>query len=181
VTFTETILPGSFLVQMEPLRDERGYFARTWCENEFRERGLNPSMRQASVSFNFKKATLRGMHYQIGGFAEAKLIRCLSGAIFDVIIDLRRDSQTFAKHYGVVLSAQGPTMLYVPEGFAHGFETLADNTEILYQISQFYSPEHSRGIRWNDQAFAINWPLSDPIVSVRDQNFPDFDAHNDGL
>lgn len=181
MTFTETLLPGSFLVQLEPIRDERGYFARTWCENEIREHGLNPSIRQTSVSFNLKKATLRGMHYQIGDSAEAKLIRCLSGAIFDVIIDLRRNSATFAKHYGVVLSAQDPTMLYVPEGFAHGFETLADNTEIFYQISQFYSPERSRGIRWNDQAFAINWPLPDPIVSVRDQNFPDFDSCNDGV
>jgi dTDP-4-dehydrorhamnose 3,5-epimerase len=179
--FTETILPGSFLIQTEPIRDERGFFARTWCEKEFRDHGLNPSLRQASISFNLKKGTLRGMHYQVDDFGETKLIRCLSGAIFDVIIDLRRHSTTFAKHFGVVLSAKDTKMLYVPEGCAHGFQTLADDTEISYQISQFYSPEHSRGVRWNDPAFAINWPLPDPILSARDQSFPDFDVRSGGL
>jgi dTDP-4-dehydrorhamnose 3,5-epimerase len=181
VIFTETILPGSFLVQMEPMWDERGFFARTWCEKEFRDHGLNPTLRQASVSFNLKKGTLRGMHFQVGDSCETKLIRCLSGAIFDVIIDLRKDSSTFAKHFGVMLSAEDSRMLYVPEGCAHGFETLADNTEVFYQISQFYSPEHSRGVRWNDPAFAINWPLPDPILSARDQSFADFDLHSGGL
>jgi dTDP-4-dehydrorhamnose 3,5-epimerase len=181
VIFSETNLPGSFVIELEHVRDERGFFARTWCEKEFRDHGLNPSLRQASISFNLKRGTLRGMHYQVGDFEEAKLIRCLSGAIFDVIIDLRRNSSTFAKHFSVVLSAKDPRMLYIPEGCAHGFQTLDDNTEISYQISQFYSPDHSRGVRWNDPAFAINWPLADPILSIRDQNFPDFDIHQGGL
>jgi dTDP-4-dehydrorhamnose 3,5-epimerase len=178
VIFTETAIPGCFLIQIEPIWDERGFFARTWCEMEFREHGLNSSLRQASLSFNFKKGTLRGMHYQVGGSQEAKLIRCISGSIFDVVIDLRKDSPAFARHIGVLLSAENPQMVYIPEGCAHGYQTLADKTELFYQISQFYNADLSRGVRWNDPVFAIAWPLPDPIVSSRDQSFPDFDARS---
>lgn len=179
--FTETALPGSFLVDIEPIQDERGFFARTWCEREFRERGLNPSLKQSSISFTRKKGTLRGIHYQIGESQEAKLIRCVAGAIFDVIIDLRKESRTFTRHFTTVLTWQDRRMLYVPEGFAHGFQTLTDGAEVFYQISQFYSPEDARGVRWNDPAFAIEWPQADRIISARDRSFPDFDPETNGL
>lgn len=173
--FTETTLRGAYLVDIEPVADERGFFARTWCEQEFREHGLNPSLRQASISFNHKKGTLRGMHYQTDGHQECKLIRCSAGAVFDVIIDLRKDSPTFTKHFAVVLSSENRRMLYVPEGFAHGFQTLSDGAQLFYQISQFYSPKQAGGVRWNDSAFAIDWPEPPRVISTRDRSFPDFD------
>jgi len=179
--FTETPLHGAYLVEIEPIADERGFFARTWCEREFRDRGLNPSLKQASLSFNHKKGTLRGMHFQTGSCQESKLIRCDAGAVFDVIIDLRKDSPTFTKHYAVVLSAKDHRMLYVPEGFAHGFQTLTEGAELFYQISQYYSPEHAGGVRWNDPAFAIDWPEPPRMISARDQSFPDFDPEANGL
>jgi dTDP-4-dehydrorhamnose 3,5-epimerase len=179
--FVETTLRGSYLVDIEPIQDERGFFARTWCEQEFRERGLNASLKQAALSFNHKEGTLRGMHYQIGESQEAKLVRCVAGTVFDVIIDLRKDSPTFTRHFTVVLTSQGRRMLYVPEGFAHGFQTLTDGAEVFYQISRFYKPEHARGVRWNDPAFAIDWPQADRIISARDQSFPDFDPERNGL
>jgi dTDP-4-dehydrorhamnose 3,5-epimerase len=179
--FTETSLPGSYLIQMEPIWDERGFFARIWCEEEFRDHGLNPSLRQTSLSFNLKKGTLRGMHYQIGKFQEAKLIRCVTGAIFDVIIDLRRESSTFRKYFGVVLASVNRKLLYVPEGFAHGYQALTNNTEVFYQISKIYSPEHARGVRWNDPVFAIDWPEAVTVISARDRDFPDFDPERHGL
>lgn len=179
--FTETPLRGAYILDIEPIADERGFFARTWCEREFRDRGLNSSLKQASISFNLKKGTLRGMHYQTGGYQECKLIRCFAGAVFDVIIDLRKSSPTFIKHFTIVLGREDHRMLYVPEGFAHGFQTLTDGAELFYQISQFYSPEHTGGVRWDDPAFAIDWPEPPRVISARDQGFPDFDPEKNGL
>lgn len=174
MVFTETALRGAFLVAPEPHTDERGFFARTWSASEFESHALNPRLVQCSVSFNSRKGTLRGMHYQAEPFAEAKLVRCTHGAIHDVIIDLRPGSPTFTRSVGVTLSAKNRLMLYVPEGFAHGFETLADDTEVFYQISEHYSPEHGRGVRWNDPAFAIAWPAEPTVISARDRDYPDF-------
>ncbi len=179
--FTESPLGGAYIVDIEPVADERGFFARTWCEGEFRDRGLNPLLKQASISFNHKKGTLRGMHYQADGYQECKLIRCFAGAVFDVIIDLRKSSPTFMKHFTMVLGSEDRRALYIPEGFAHGFLTLTDGAEVFYQISQFYSPKHSAGVRWNDPAFAIEWPEAPRVISARDQEFPDFDAEKGGL
>jgi dTDP-4-dehydrorhamnose 3,5-epimerase len=172
--FTETRLKGAFVIEPEKVEDKRGFFARTWCQHEFANRGLNPCIAQCSISFNLKRGTLRGMHYQVAPYEEAKVVRCISGAIYDVIIDLRPQSPTFTEWLAVELNAENRRMLYVPEGFAHGFQTLEDNTEIFYQISEFYAPEYARGVRWDDSAFGIQWPLADRPISIRDQTFPDF-------
>jgi len=172
--FLETELSGAFLITLERLTDERGFFARAWCQGEFVTHGLNPQLVQCNVSFNKKKGTLRGMHYQVKPYEEAKLVRCTAGAIYDVIIDLRRDSPTFLQHFAVELTAQNHSMLYIPEGFAHGFLTLEDNTEVFYQMSTFYVANAARGARWNDPAFGIQWPITVRIISERDQNYPDF-------
>lgn len=172
--FEETILAGAYIVDVEPRYDNRGFFARTWCQREFEEHGLNPRLVQCSISFNVKKGTLRGMHYQEPPFEEAKLVRCTKGRICDVIVDLRPDSPTFREHVAVVLSAENGKMLYVPEKFAHGFITLEDNTEVFYQMSEFYSPERARGFRWNDPFFGIQLPLEVAVISERDRDYPDF-------
>lgn len=172
--FSETRLKGAFIIEMERREDERGFFARSWCQKEFLAHNLNPVVVQCNVSFNRTKGTLRGMHYQAAPFAEAKLVRCTAGAVYDVIIDLRRDSGTYKQHVGEVLSAGNERMMYVPEGFAHGFQTLEDNTEVAYQMSQFYSPEHARGVRYNDPAFGIHWMIGDPVMAERDRTYPDF-------
>lgn len=172
--FRETPLPGAYVIDIERLEDERGFFARTWCEREYEEHGLNPRLVQCSISFNKVKGTLRGMHFQLPPFAEVKVVRCTRGAIFDVIIDLRRESPTFRQHFGVTLTPENHTMLYVPEGFAHGLLTLADETEVLYLISEFYAPEYARGVRWNDPAFGIEWPAAVQMISERDASYPDF-------
>ncbi len=172
--FTETRLRGAFLIDLERHEDDRGFFARSWCGREFEDHGLNPRIAQCSVSFNVRKGTLRGMHYQVKPFEEAKLVRCTRGSLRDVIVDLRPDSPTRAKHWSVVLSADNGRMLYVPEGLAHGFITLEDATEVFYQISEFYSPESQRGFRWNDPAFGIDWPDEVRVISERDRTFPDF-------
>jgi dTDP-4-dehydrorhamnose 3,5-epimerase len=174
VIFIETRLKGAFILEMERREDDRGFFARSWCQREFEAHQLNPKLAQCNVSFNRRKGTLRGMHYSAAPFEEAKLVRCTAGAAYDVIIDLRRDSPTYRQHVGEVLSAANHRMLYVPEGFAHGFQTLEDNTEIFYQMSQFYSPEHARGVRFDDPAFAIEWMLPEPVMLDRDRNYPDF-------
>ena len=176
--FTETTLKGAFIIEPERLDDHRGFFARTWCQREFETHGLNPRLVQCSISVNKKKSTLRGIHYQAAPCEETKLVRCTSGAIYDVIIDLRPESATFRQHVAVTLTANNHKSLYIPEGFAHGFLTLEDNTEVFYQMSEFYSPEHARGVRWNDPAFAIEWPLTPSLISERDRNYPDF---NNGL
>jgi len=166
--FTETPLRGAFLVDLQLQEDERGFFSRSWCQNEFTEHGLNPHLVQCNVSFNLKKGTLRGMHYQAEPFPEAKLVRCTMGAIYDVIIDLRPDSVTFKNWFGVELSAQNRRGLYIPFGFAHGFQTLVDNSEVFYQMSEFFYPECSRGVRWDDPAFGIMWPIFDMTISEKD-------------
>jgi dTDP-4-dehydrorhamnose 3,5-epimerase len=176
VIFTETALPGAWIVDVERLEDSRGFFARTWCEREFAERGLNPRLAQCNVSFNKRRGTLRGLHYQAAPHREAKLIRCTRGAIHDVILDLRPDSPTFKRHVAVVLDAESRRMLYVPEGLAHGFQTLEDDTEVFYQMSAFYAPDHARGVRWNDPAFGIQWPEAERTISERDQRYSDFPA-----
>jgi len=179
--FRETKLPGAFVIEQERHEDERGFFARTFCREEFTERGMNPHVAQCNVSFNKRRGTLRGMHYQVQPLAEAKLVRCTSGAIFDVIIDLRDSSATFCQHIAIELCARSGNMLYIPEGFAHGFQTLEDNTEVFYQMSQPYAAECARGVRWNDPSFAVEWPSADRIILERDRNYPDFVARSGEL
>lgn len=173
--FTETELSGAYLVDVEIQEDERGFFARAWSRDDFSAHGLSTEISQCSVSYNHRAGTLRGMHFQSDPHAEVKLVRCARGAIYDVIVDLRRDSPTFMRWLAVELTEQNRRMLYVPEGFAHGFQTLLDGTELFYQISQRYVPEAARGVRWDDPAFGIEWPpVARRIISRRDQEWPDF-------
>ncbi len=172
--FTPTPVKGAFLVDLECREDERGFFARTWCRREFESHGMNPRLVQCNVSFNIRKGTLRGVHYQEPPFEEAKLVRCTAGALYDVVLDLRRDSATFKTHFGAVLTSQNRRALYVPEGCGHGFLTLEDNTEVFYQMSEFFAPESSRGIRWDDSAFRIQWPGEVRVISDRDRSYPDW-------
>jgi dTDP-4-dehydrorhamnose 3,5-epimerase len=174
--FLSVPLPGAYVMEIEPVRDERGFFARTWCAQELKAHGLNSNLAQCSISFNKRRGTLRGMHYQEQPFAEAKLIRCSSGEIYDVVVDLRRASPTYCKWFAIELTAANGKMLYVPEGVAHGFQTLTDGAEVSYQISETYRPEFARGVRWNDSSFGIEWPIRDSIVSERDRAFPDHTA-----
>lgn len=175
--FTETILQGAYVIHLEKIEDERGFFCRSWCTKVFKEHGLNHNLVQCNISYNRKKGTLRGMHFQAYPHKEAKLVRCTMGMLFDVIIDLRPRSATFMQWIGVELSAENRKMLYIPEGFAHGFQTLEDNTEVFYQMSEFYFPEVDRGVRWNDPQFNIKWPYYEPTISHKDQSFADFDPH----
>lgn len=172
--FTETKLKGAFLIEPERFEDKRGFFARTWCQREFLAHGLNPRLVQSSISFNKKKGTLRGMHYQVAPYEEVKLVRCTKGAIYDVVIDLRPESPTFKHYAAVVLTTDNRKMLYIPERCAHGFQTLEDDTEVFYQMSEFYEPTCARGVRWDDPVFAIEWPPADRIIIERDRNYPDF-------
>jgi dTDP-4-dehydrorhamnose 3,5-epimerase len=176
VIFIPTVLPGAFVLELDRRDDERGYFARTWCQREFDEMGLNPDLVQCSVSYNMRRGTLRGMHWQSAPHGEAKLVRCTRGSIWDVIIDLRPDSPTYAKHIGVELTADSGRALYVPEGVAHGFVTLVDGCEVFYQMSAYHEPAAARGVRWDDPAFDIDWPIADPILHPRDAAYPDFVA-----
>jgi dTDP-4-dehydrorhamnose 3,5-epimerase len=172
MNFIETKLKGAYIIEIEPICDERGFFARSWCQQEFRDRGLNPNLVQCNISFNTKKGTLRGMHYQAKPHEEAKLVRCTRGAIYDVIIDIRDDSPTFKEWVSVELSADNYKMIYVPEGFAHGFLTLEENTEVFYQMSNSYHPDAAKGIRWDDPDFAIQWNISNqPIISAKDLTY----------
>jgi len=170
--FVPTPLAGAFVVELEPIEDERGFFARSFCQNEFRARGLDPVVAQCNVSLNRSRGTLRGLHYQAPPHEEAKLVRCTRGAIWDVIVDLREGLPTRWKSFSTELTADNRRALYVPRGFAHGFQTLADDSEVLYQISEFYHPESSRGLRWDDPALGIRWPLPEPVVSARDRAYP---------
>jgi dTDP-4-dehydrorhamnose 3,5-epimerase len=172
--FHETKLPGVFEIHLDPHADERGFFARTWCAKEFAANGLNPSLTQCSISFNTLKGTLRGMHFQAAPHAEAKLVRCTRGAIWDVVLDLRPQSSTFKNWIAVTLTSTNRNMVYVPENCAHGFLTLEDETEVFYQMSEFYDAESARGLRWNDPAFQISWPGKVAVISERDQKYPDF-------
>ncbi len=171
--FTETKLKGAYIIEIERLEDHRGFFARTFDQKEVEALGLNPRFVQCNISFNKKMGALRGMHYQIMPHAEAKLVRCTRGAIYDVVIDLRQDSATFKQWAAVELTEDNSLMLYIPEGFAHGFQTLVDNTEVLYQMSEYYYPESARGVRWDDPAFNIEWPLAVEVFSVKDKKYPD--------
>ncbi|BFU93480.1 MAG: dTDP-4-dehydrorhamnose 3,5-epimerase [Nitrospira sp.] len=179
--FAETSLPGSYVVEVEKHEDERGFFARSWCVREFAAKGLDPHLVQCNVSFNKLKGTLRGLHYQIPPHAEVKLVRCTKGSLFDVIVDLRKDSPTFLKWFAIELTATNHRMLYIPKLFAHGFQTLEDDTEISYQMSEFYEPAASKGIRWNDPSLGINWPEADKTMSQKDQSYPDLEAGHIGL
>lgn len=172
--FTETELKGAFLVDLEFHQDHRGGFARSFCAREFSLHGLKPTVAQCNISFNYHKGTLRGMHYQLSPAAESKLVRCTRGAIYDVIIDLRQDSPSFKSHIGLELNAYERSALYVPEMFAHGYQTLTDDTEVFYQVGEFYSPGYERGIRYDDPAFGINWPLPVSVISEKDAGWPFF-------
>jgi dTDP-4-dehydrorhamnose 3,5-epimerase len=171
--FSPTKLPGAFIIDIEPHEDERGFFARSWCREEVAAHGLNPRLVQCNVSFNQKRGTLRGLHLQLAPYAEAKIVRCTRGRLYDVAVDLRPDSATFHHWVAVELTAHNRRMLYVPEGMAHGFETLEDQTEVFYQMSESYHPEAARGVRWNDAALGIRWPLLPPVLSDKDRAHPD--------
>jgi len=173
--FSETDLKGAFVIEQARREDERGFFARTFCKNIFDEQALPGEVVQTNISYNARRGTLRGMHYQAEPFAEAKLVQCVQGSLYDVIIDLRSDSQTYCQWVGVELSDLSGRMLYVPEGFAHGFQTLEDNTAVYYHMFQYFAPHFARGVRWNDPAFGIKWPLKDPIMSDKDRHLPDYE------
>jgi dTDP-4-dehydrorhamnose 3,5-epimerase len=174
VRFTETPLAGAFVIDLEPLVDERGSFARSFCRREFAAHGLNPDIAQCNVSTNRCRGTMRGMHWQASPHEEAKLVRCAKGAIHDVIIDLRPASPTMGQHTAALLTADNRRMLYVPEGFAHGFLTLEDDTEVHYQMSEYYAPEAARGLRYDDPTFGISWPADIVVISARDRSYPDW-------
>jgi dTDP-4-dehydrorhamnose 3,5-epimerase len=177
--FTEAPLPGAYVIEPEKHADERGFFARVFCEKEFSEQNLASHFVQANNSLARTKGTLRGMHYQLQPATEVKLVRCIRGALCDIILDLRDGSPTFGQHFGVELTGENRKMLYVPKGFAHGFITLEDDTEAFYFVDEFYSPEKERGIRWNDPRFGVQWPLDPVVISEKDANHPDFDpAHH---
>ena len=172
--FTPTPLAGAVLVDLERNEDARGYFARTWCRREFAAAGLDVALAQCSVSHNRRRGTLRGLHYQAAPHEEDKLVRCTRGALHDVIVDLRPGSATYTRHFAVELTVENGRALFIPRGFAHGFQTLADDTDVLYQMSEFYAAEAARGVRWNDPAFGIAWPIAEPILHPRDAGYPDF-------
>lgn len=173
--FTETKLKGAYLVELEMLHDERGFFARSWSQREFEEQGLDARLSECNISFNKRRGTLRGMHYQDAPHGQVKLVRCTRGAIFDVIIDLRPDSETFKQWVGFELTPDNGRMLYVPEKFAHGFQTLADNSEVFYQMSSVFAPQSAKGVRFDDPAFKIEWPHEEQrIIIARDREYPDF-------
>lgn len=172
--FIELELPGVFIIELEPIIDERGFFARSWCIDEFEKHGLNTKLVQCNVSYNARKGTLRGMHYQSKPFEEAKLVRCTRGSIYDVILDLRPESAAFGKWIGVELSQNNSKMVYVAEGCAHGFQTLEDESEVFYQMSEFYHPECGAGVRWDDSAFEIHWPIPHPIMNDKDKSYPNW-------
>jgi dTDP-4-dehydrorhamnose 3,5-epimerase len=173
--FVELPLKGAFAIYPEPIMDGRGSFARMFCRHEFEEHGLNPEVAQCNFSRNLRLGTLRGLHYQVAPFEETKLVRCNAGSLFDVIVDLRPDSPTFRRWYGMELDASAAGMIYVPGGFAHGYQSLAEHSEVMYLASQFYAPAHERGVRWDDPALAIQWPIKDPLLSEKDRAYADLD------
>lgn len=175
MNFYETKLSGAFEIHPELINDERGFFARTWCQEEFEEQGLTPRLVQCNISYTKGKGTLRGLHYQVAPRAETKLVRCTKGAIYDVVLDLRSDSRTFKQWIAIVLNAEKRNMVYVPVGCAHGFLTLEYGTEVFYQMSEFYNAETAQGVRWNDPAFGIIWPGKVEMISERDRTYQDFE------
>jgi dTDP-4-dehydrorhamnose 3,5-epimerase len=172
--FIPTALHDAYIIEPEKQADDRGFFARTWCQQEFHDQGLDPDLVQCNLSFNHQKGTLRGMHWQQPPFAETKLVRCSQGAIYDVIVDLRSDSPSFRQWIGVELTAANHRALYVPQGFAHGFQTLVDRTEVFYQMSTFYQPGAAQGFRWDDPAFQIDWPEPVTMISDRDRGYASY-------
>jgi dTDP-4-dehydrorhamnose 3,5-epimerase len=174
VKFAHLKLTGAYIIEPEPLMDERGIFARTYCRKEFEARGLNPNMVQCSTSFNKRRGTLRGLHYRVAAHGEVKLVRCTRGAIYDIVVDLRPESPTFRQWCAIELTADNRTMIYVPEGFAHGFETLEDSSEVFYQMSELHEPAYERGIRWSEAEFKFEWPFEPVVISARDRAYADF-------
>jgi dTDP-4-dehydrorhamnose 3,5-epimerase len=170
--FTELRLAGAYLIEPERIEDDRGFFARTWCRDDFERHGLNPRLAQCNLSYNLQRGTLRGMHFQAQPHEEAKLVRCTQGAIHDVLVDLRPGSATYRQWVAAVLTADDRRMLYIPEGFAHGFQTLADATEVFYQMSVPFDPQAARGVRHDDPALGITWPLAVTRISVKDRGYP---------
>ena len=179
--FTETPLKGSYVIDLQPFADERGWFARTYCKNEFSSIGHTKAWVQMNHSFTSKKATIRGMHYQLPPFSEIKLVRCIAGAVYDVIIDLRKGSSTFLNYFGVELSATNKKMIYIPEGFAHGFQTLTDDCELIYHHAQFYEPGVEAGLLYNETNINIEWPLPMLTLSERDLSHPPIADHFKGI
>jgi len=179
--FAETPLLGAYVIEIEKHEDDRGFFARSWCVREFAAKGLDHRLVQCNVSFNKVRGTLRGLHYQIPPHAEVKLVRCTKGSLFDVIVDLRKDSTTFLKWFAIELTATNHRMLYIPKLFAHGFQTLEDDTEIFYQMSEFYEPAASKGLRWNDPRLGINWPDAGRTMSQKDQAYTNLEVNFVGL
>lgn len=175
MNFTETPLKGAYLIDLEKRGDDRGFFARVFCKNEFRDHGLVTGFVQVNNSLSADNGTLRGVHYQLPPRAETKVVRCIRGAFWDVILDLRENSPTFGRWFGAELSAENRRMMYVPKGFAHGLITLAEDAEAFYFVDEFYAPQHERGIRWNDPKFNIQWPIEPAVISEKDRNHPDFD------
>lgn len=174
--FKETKLKGAYVIELDPIKDKRGFFARSFCPREFKRKGLNFNIVQSSISYNKKRGTIRGIHFQISPYEEAKLVMCVRGELYDVIIDLRKNSSTYGKWFSIKLAETNYKALYIPKGFAHGFQTLKNDTVVLYQISEFYHPESSRGIRWDDPAFRIKWPVDKFILSDKDKGYKDFIA-----
>jgi dTDP-4-dehydrorhamnose 3,5-epimerase len=172
--FHESKISGVFEIEPELKTDERGYFARTWCTKEFELHGLSSNLVQCSLSFNVRAGTLRGLHYQAAPHAETKLVRCTKGSIYDVVVDLRPESPTFKSWVGVVLTGANHRMIYIPQGCAHGFLTLEPESEVFYQMSEFYSVESARGVRWDDPAFQVAWPKKIEVIAERDRTYPDF-------
>lgn len=173
--FVKTKLAGAYIVEIEKIEDHRGFFARTWCPRELTELDLDPHLAQGSISFSPNKGTLRGMHFQLPPHAESKIVRCTQGSVYDVIIDLRPNSSSYLQWLGVKLTAKNRKALYIPKGFAHGLQTLQENTEVLYLISEFYAPDYARGVRWNDPKFNIVWPEPVTVISERDGGYEDYD------
>jgi len=173
--FIETQLKGAYIIELEKLQDERGYFARTWCQREFQENRLDAALVQCNVSYNPKRGTLRGMHYQDPPYAETKLVRCTRGAIYDVIVDLRPDSRTYLQWISFELTPDNGRMMYVPKGFAHGFQTLEDHSMVFYQVSEYYARTHCRGVSWNDPLLNISWPCEVSVISAQDKGWGEID------
>ena len=172
MNFRKTPLEGAFVIDLDRIDDARGFFARSFCANEFAAQGIAPAFVQCNVSFNKTAGTLRGMHYQTAPHQEDKLVRCTMGAVHDVIVDIRPDSVTYLNHFSIELSALNRTALFIPQGFAHGFQTLHDDSEVFYQMSTIYSPGSARGLRWDDPALGLKWPLPNPVLSDKDRGYP---------
>ena len=174
--FIETPLAGLYVVEIEPLNDDRGFFARSFCARDFQAHGLEPTVAQCNISFNEKAGTLRGLHFQASPHEEAKLVRCTQGAIYDVAVDIRPNSRTYLKWYAAELTSENRRMMFIPHGFAHGFQTLVDKSEVFYLMSEFYHPESARGLRWDDPTLRITWPIANPIISDKDRTYPLIDS-----